>query len=111
MQHQADGICYAVPHGGVLLIRRPAAIDANKIQLIRKRTVAALLAACASTPVDRAAFHVVTGHEMSAYVTHEQCMHVTHGERLEWDAENLKVKNTTKADAFLQREYRKGWTL
>lgn len=33
------------------------------------------------------------------------------GERLEWDAENLKVKNTTKADAFLQREYRKGWTL
>jgi len=33
------------------------------------------------------------------------------GEALEWDAAKLKVTNTTAADAFLRREYRKGWSL
>ena len=33
------------------------------------------------------------------------------GEKLEWDAENLKAKNSTKAEEFLRREYRKGWSL
>lgn len=55
MQHQADGICYALPHGGVLLIRQPAAIDAQRIQLVRKRTVAALLAADAKAELRRLA--------------------------------------------------------
>jgi hypothetical protein len=31
------------------------------------------------------------------------------GEKLEWDAVNLKAKNSTKADNFLTKEYRKGW--
>jgi len=30
---------------------------------------------------------------------------------LEWDAKNLKATNCPKADDFIQREYRKGWTL
>lgn len=31
--------------------------------------------------------------------------------KLEWDAENLKATNLPEADAFIRREYRKGWTL
>jgi predicted dehydrogenase len=33
------------------------------------------------------------------------------GERLEWDAANLKIKNSAKAQALVRREYRKGWSL
>jgi predicted dehydrogenase len=33
------------------------------------------------------------------------------GERLEWDAANLKVKNSTAAQQLIHKEYRKGWTL
>ncbi len=33
------------------------------------------------------------------------------GEKLTWDAKNLKAVGSSKADAFLRREYRKGWTL
>lgn len=33
------------------------------------------------------------------------------GMKLDWDAENLKARNTSTADAFVRREYRKGWTL
>ncbi len=33
------------------------------------------------------------------------------GEKLTWDAKNLKAVGCAKADAFLRREYRKGWTL
>jgi len=33
------------------------------------------------------------------------------GEKLEWDAEKLRVSNTRKADPFIRREYRKGWKL
>ena len=31
--------------------------------------------------------------------------------KLEWDAENLKVTNCPEANEYIQREYRKGWTL
>ena len=33
------------------------------------------------------------------------------GERVEWDAAHLKVTNSEKAQAFVHKEYRKGWTL
>ncbi|MEN6334503.1 MAG: Gfo/Idh/MocA family oxidoreductase, partial [Phycisphaerales bacterium] len=33
------------------------------------------------------------------------------GEKLTWDAKNLKATGCAKADAFLRREYRKGWAL
>ena len=33
------------------------------------------------------------------------------GEKVEWDAKNLKVKNSEKAQHFIHKEYRKGWTL
>lgn len=33
------------------------------------------------------------------------------GRKLEWDAANLKAVGCPEADAFLRREYRKGWTL
>jgi predicted dehydrogenase len=33
------------------------------------------------------------------------------GEPIEWDAANMKAKNTSKAAPFLRREYRKGWAL
>jgi len=33
------------------------------------------------------------------------------GKKLEWDAQNLRAKNTPEADKFIRREYRKGWSL
>jgi predicted dehydrogenase len=33
------------------------------------------------------------------------------GQKLEWDAENLKVTNCPEANQYIQREYREGWTL
>jgi predicted dehydrogenase len=33
------------------------------------------------------------------------------GHKLEWDAANLKATNCPEAEAFLHRDYRKGWTL
>jgi predicted dehydrogenase len=33
------------------------------------------------------------------------------GEKLHWDAENLKATNCPKADQFIRREYREGWKL
>lgn len=33
------------------------------------------------------------------------------GEPIEWDAANLKVTNSPKAQAFIHKDYRKGWTL
>ena len=33
------------------------------------------------------------------------------GEKIEWDSENLKVKNSDKAQQLVHKEYRKGWTL
>jgi hypothetical protein len=31
--------------------------------------------------------------------------------KLMWDGENMKITNVPDANQFLQREYRKGWTL
>jgi hypothetical protein len=33
------------------------------------------------------------------------------GERLEWDAENLRATNTSAADPFVKKSYRGGWVL
>jgi len=33
------------------------------------------------------------------------------GEPIEWDAENLTVTNSERAQQFIHKEYRKGWTL
>ena len=33
------------------------------------------------------------------------------GNRLEWDNENLKVKNSTELSQFVHKEYRAGWSL
>lgn len=51
----ADAICYPVPNGGMLVIRDAARIDPYGIQLIRKRTVSALLAADARAELERIA--------------------------------------------------------
>jgi cystathionine beta-lyase/cystathionine gamma-synthase len=51
----ADAICYGVPNGGMLLIRDVARVDPYGIQLIRKRTVSALLAADARAELERIA--------------------------------------------------------
>lgn len=55
LHQEADAICCSVHGGGVLLIRRPELIDLARIQLIRKRTVAALLAADAKAELRRIA--------------------------------------------------------
>jgi hypothetical protein len=33
------------------------------------------------------------------------------GQRIEWDAANLKAKNCPEADRFIRPERRKGWEL
>ena len=33
------------------------------------------------------------------------------GQRIEWDAANLKARNLLEADRFIRPEYRKGWEL
>ncbi|MFQ5732002.1 MAG: Gfo/Idh/MocA family protein [Planctomycetaceae bacterium] len=33
------------------------------------------------------------------------------GEKLEWNAEEMRVTNTTEAEPFIRRRYRKGWKL
>jgi hypothetical protein len=33
------------------------------------------------------------------------------GKKLEWDADNMRVKNVPEANALLRREYRKGWEI
>jgi predicted dehydrogenase len=33
------------------------------------------------------------------------------GKKIEWDGPNMKALNCPEADAFLRRDYRKGWTL
>lgn len=51
----ADAICFPVSHGGVLLIRDTTRIDPVGIQLVRKRTVSALIAFDAQHELERAA--------------------------------------------------------
>ncbi len=51
----ADAVCYAVPNGGVLLVRDTDRIDPHGVQLIRKRTVSALLAIDALHELERIA--------------------------------------------------------
>ena len=33
------------------------------------------------------------------------------GRKIEWDGARMKATNCPEADAFLRREYRKGWAL
>ncbi len=33
------------------------------------------------------------------------------GEPLEWDAKAMKATNTTKAEPFIRKKYRKGWEI
>ncbi|MBL7139454.1 MAG: Gfo/Idh/MocA family oxidoreductase [Planctomycetes bacterium] len=39
------------------------------------------------------------------------CVACRAGGKVEWDPENLKIKNDPKANRYVQREYRKGWEL
>jgi len=50
---EADAVCCPVEEGGVLLIRQADKFDRKGIQVIRKRTVAALLAANAKSELQR----------------------------------------------------------
>ncbi|RYE84013.1 MAG: hypothetical protein EOO75_18640, partial [Myxococcales bacterium] len=55
MSVAADGVCFPVDEGGVLLIRSTGAIDPAGVRLIRKRTASALLAPSALAELERAA--------------------------------------------------------
>lgn len=55
LRHDADATCCTVPGGGVLLIRRLERFDPVRLQLIRKRTSAALLASDALAELRRIA--------------------------------------------------------
>ena len=66
----ADAICFPVMHGGVLLLRDPSRIGPGGIQLIRKRTVSALIASDARTELELAAGVTPTRFPEA---THEAC--------------------------------------
>ncbi len=66
----ADAICYPVVHGGLLLLRDTARIEPAGIQLIRKRTVSALIASDARNELERAARMPLTRFEEA---TDEMC--------------------------------------
>lgn len=51
----ADAVCFPVKHGGVLLLQDPSRIDPTGIQLVRKRTVSALVASDARNELERMA--------------------------------------------------------
>lgn len=62
----ADAICSPVTHGGVLLIRDTARIVPAGIQLVRKRTVSALIASDAKSELERAAHLTPTHFEQAS---------------------------------------------
>lgn len=66
----ADAICFPVMHGGVLLLKDPSRIGPVGIQLVRKRTVSALIASDARTELELAAGVTPTRF---AEATHEAC--------------------------------------
>ena len=66
----ADAICSPVAHGGLLLLRDTARIAPTGIQLIRKRTVSALIASDALNELERAAHLQLTRFEEA---TPEMC--------------------------------------
>ena len=37
------------------------------------------------------------------------CLAQRAGKKIEWDAANMEAKNWPEGDAFIKREYRKGW--
>ncbi len=39
------------------------------------------------------------------------CVAMRAGKKIEWDGPNMKITNVPEANAFLRREYRKGWEL
>jgi predicted dehydrogenase len=39
------------------------------------------------------------------------CLAQRVGKKIDWDAANMKAKNCPEADAFIRREYRKGWEI
>jgi cystathionine beta-lyase/cystathionine gamma-synthase len=66
----ADAVCFPVQHGGVLLLTDPSRIAPAGIQLIRKRTVSALIASDARNELEHAAHVDLTRF---AEATHEAC--------------------------------------
>ncbi len=66
----ADAVCFPVTHGGVLLLNDTTRIVPAGIQLVRKRTVSALIASDARTELELAAGVTPTRFAES---THEAC--------------------------------------
>ncbi|MFZ5443570.1 MAG: PLP-dependent transferase [Myxococcota bacterium] len=66
----ADAVCFPVTHGGVLLLRDPSRISPVGIQLVRKRTVSALIASDARVELELAAGLPPTRFPEA---THEAC--------------------------------------
>jgi predicted dehydrogenase len=66
--------------------------------------------ACKTGSETRSDFAKFSGVLTEAVLLGSACIRAG-GERVYWDAENLKFKNNAKANEFLQYQYRTGWTL
>ena len=57
---------------------------------------------------------LAVGFDIAAYLTEiillgDVAMRT--GQKLEWDGPNMKAKNTSAAEQFVRRQFRKGWKL
>jgi hypothetical protein len=66
--------------------------------------------ACKTGSETRSDFAKFSGAMTEAVLLGSVCIRAG-GEKLFWDAENLKFKNDTKANDYLAYKYRDGWTL
>ena len=59
-------------------------------RLVRALSLLPMIVGCATRPLAPEEFRVVSGHAMSAYAVHEECVQVQRGERLEYRFESTE---------------------
>jgi predicted dehydrogenase len=109
----SKGVMYHSSHGGMPQLL-PAGLheDAKKVAKTMERSPGhyeEFVAACKGGP------RPVSNLDYAGPLTEVVLLGVlalrAPGRRLEWDSDNLKVKNVPEVNAFVRAEYRKGWTL
>jgi hypothetical protein len=109
----SKGVLYHSSHGGMPQLLPTALQDeAKKVSRTMERSPGHYeewLAACKGGP------KAVSNFDYAGPLTEVVLLGVlalrAPGRRLEWDGENLSVKNAPELNAFVRPEYRKGWAL
>jgi len=109
----SKGVMYHGSHGGMpQLLPRELHEEAKKVPKTMERSPGHYeewIAACKGGP------RPVSNFDYSGPLTEVVLLGVlalrAPGRRLEWDSENLKVKNAPELNQYVRAEYRKGWSL